>query len=100
MNPPKLMNKIHQSICVAIPDNGLWKIVLGETSHAPIGPRLSKKDPLPDWPILFDTETEAKRMARRWTEYVQSQNADKIKKIIKKMEKKNPSLVPRSLQSK
>ena len=51
-------NKIYQSKCYAIKDNQLWKIVLG-TSHAPIGPRLSKKDPLPDWPILFDNEQEA-----------------------------------------
>jgi len=80
-------NKIYQSKCYAIPDGELWKIVIG-TLHAPIGPRLSKKDPLPDWPTLFDNEQEAKRMARRWTEYVQSQNANQIAKIKKKLQRK------------
>jgi len=89
------MKRIHQSKCYAIPDGNLFKIVLG-TDQVPIGPRLSKKDPLPDWPLLFDNKEEAERMAHRWTEYVQSQNAEKIKKIKKKWERKNGPLRRRS----
>ena len=81
------MSKIYQPKCYVVEDQPYFKIVLGK-NHAPIGQRLSKRDPLPDWPILYDNKNDAERMANRWTEYIQSQNSERIKKWEKKQKKK------------
>ena len=52
---------------------------------APIGLRLSKKNPLPDYPIYCSNEREAKIMCEKWQTYFDSQKVKRKKKRIARM---------------
>ena len=54
-----------------------------QTENGPIGPRLSKRDPLPDWPLYFTTREDSKVWEIKWFNWINSQNI-KLKKLTYK----------------
>ncbi len=62
------------------PDTWLEIVVTGP-AKAPIGPRLAKGEPLPDWPTRFPVEKldEAKAQAARWDAWITKQNNPKLR---------------------
>ena len=62
-------------------EEGLYRIGLVSVNEiAPIGQRLAKKDPLPDYPVFCTNEQQAEELKVLWQKYIDSQNIRKYKK--------------------
>ncbi len=63
-----------------LPTTGL-EIVLTGSSQMPLGPRLAKGEPFPDWPVRFPVEglAEAKAQATQWDIWLAKQFNPKLR---------------------
>lgn len=76
--------KEHQTKYIAIKSNGLWEIHVDSFGKpAPIGPRLAKRIPLPDYPRFATTQEEAFGLVGKWNEW-SKETQPKTKKRKKK----------------
>ena len=63
------------SKCIVIKKQNFYEIMLKLGNQpAPIGARLAKRAPLPDYAILYTDKGEALRMAEKWDQYINEQN--------------------------
>lgn len=67
-----------------IEESGMWKVCVDSFgSPAPIGQRLSKKLPLPDYPIYATSELGGIELIKQWREW-DKQNQPKRSKNAKR----------------
>lgn len=79
---------LNQFIASKDSTTGMWHVyLLGIGGISPIGPRLSKCDPLPDYPTCATTNEDALSLCRKWEKWSNEQEA-KLNKTRKKKKRR------------